>query len=199
VLGEGAAVLVLERAEHAAGRGASGYADLIGWGASTDAFHPTTPRADGAGAADCMRLALEDADVQPSDVDYVNAHGTGTKLGDLAETVALHAVFGEHRPAVSSIKGATGHLLGASGAVEATATALSVARGVLPPTVNLDDPDPACDLNHVRGSARPVRVRAALSNSFAFGGHNISLLFGPASVAAAWPPERGETSALSQG
>ncbi|HEV2343409.1 MAG TPA: beta-ketoacyl-[acyl-carrier-protein] synthase family protein [Actinocrinis sp.] len=180
VLGEGAAVLVVERAEHAAARGASGYADLLGWGASTDAYHPTAPRPDGEGAADCMRLALEDAGLEPSDVDYVNAHGTGTKLGDVAETVALHAVFGTRQPAVSSIKGATGHLLGASGALEAAATVLSVARGVLPPTVNLDDPDPACDLDHVRGSARPGPVRAALSNSFAFGGHNLSLLFGPA-------------------
>ena len=197
VLGEGAAVLVLERSEHAAARGVSGYADLIGWGASTDAHHPTTPRPDGEGAADCMRLALEDAGLAPSDIDYVNAHGTGTKLGDLAETVALHTVFGEHSPAVSSIKGATGHLLGASGAVEAAATALSVARGVLPPTVNLDDPDPACDLDHVRGAARPARIRAALSSSFAFGGHNIGLLFGPSSLAAA--PDAVEPSPLSQG
>jgi 3-oxoacyl-[acyl-carrier-protein] synthase II len=179
VLGEGAAVLIVERTDHAAARGASGYADLLGWGASTDAYHPTAPRADGEGAADCMRLALDDAGLEPSDVDYVNAHGTGTKLGDAAETIALHTVFGEHQPAVSSIKGGTGHLLGASGAVEAVATALSIKHGALPPTVNLDDPDPACDLDHVRGAARPAKVRAALSNSFAFGGHNISLLFGP--------------------
>jgi 3-oxoacyl-[acyl-carrier-protein] synthase II len=190
VLGEGAAVLVLERTEHANARGASGYADLIGWGASTDAYHPTAPRPDGDGAIDSMRAALASAGAQPSDVDYVNAHGTSTKLGDLAETIALHAVFGGHQPAVSSIKGATGHLLGASGAVEAGVTALAVAYGALPPTLNLDDPDPACELDHVRGTARPGPVRCALSNSFAFGGHNISLLFGPAGTGATRRTER---------
>ncbi len=189
VLGEGGAVLVLERARHADARGAAGYADLIGWGASTDAHHPTTPRPDGEGAIDSMRAALAGAGAHASEVDYVNAHGTGTKLGDLAETIALRAVFGDDGPAVSSIKGATGHLLGASGAAEAAATALSVAHGALPPTVNLDEPDPACALDHVRGTARRVTVRRALSNSFAFGGHNISLLFGPASTGATRRPE----------
>ncbi|KIQ65342.1 beta-ketoacyl synthase [Kitasatospora griseola] len=179
VLGDGSAVLVLESAEHAAARGAAGYAELIGWGSSTDAHHPTMPRPDGAGAADAMRAALANAGLAPSDIGYVNAHGTGTKLGDAAESAALNAVFGEHRPAVSSTKGATGHLLGAAGAVEAAVTALAVARGLLPPTLNLDDPDPACALDHVRGAARPVRLRAALSNAFAFGGHNTSLVFGP--------------------
>ena len=191
VLGEGAAVLVLERTEHAAARGASGYADLLGWGASTDAHHPTTPRPDGEGAMDSMRMALASAGVEPSDVDYVNVHGTGTKLGDVAETTALHAVFGDHQPAVSSIKGATGHLLGASGAVEAGVTALSIAHGALPPTLNLENPDPACELDHVRGTARRGPVRCALSNSFAFGGHNISLLFGPAHTGSTRRPERG--------
>jgi 3-oxoacyl-[acyl-carrier-protein] synthase II len=183
VLGEGAAVLVVERTAHADARGAAGYADLIGWGASTDAHHPTAPRPDGEGAAGCMRGALDRAGLTPGDVDYVNAHGTGTKLGDLAETRALHTVFGPAGPAVSSVKGATGHLLGASGAVEAAVTALSVAREALPPTANLDTPDPACDLDHVRGRPRTGPVRVALSNSFAFGGHNISLLFGPAGTA----------------
>ncbi len=179
VLGDGSAVLVLESAEHAAARGATGYAELIGWGSSTDAHHPTMPRPDGAGAADAMRAALANAGLDPTDIGYVNAHGTGTKLGDIAESAALNAVFGAHRPAVSSTKGATGHLLGAAGAVEAAVTALAVARGLLPPTLNLDEPDPACDLDHVRGAARPAVLRAALSNAFAFGGHNTSLVFGP--------------------
>jgi 3-oxoacyl-[acyl-carrier-protein] synthase II len=182
VLGEGSAVLVLERTAHAEARGAAGYADLIGWGASTDAHHPTMPRPDGEGAADAMRSALANAGLAPADIGYVNAHGTGTKLGDVAETAALRAVFGDGQPAVSSTKGSTGHLLGAAGAVEAAATALAVARGVLPPTLNLDSPDPACELDHVRGSARHLPVGAALSNAFAFGGHNISLIFGPAST-----------------
>ncbi|MBM9509837.1 beta-ketoacyl-[acyl-carrier-protein] synthase family protein [Actinacidiphila acididurans] len=186
VLGEGSAVLVLERTEHADARGAAGYADLIGWGATTDAHHPTAPRADGEGAAACMRGALTRAGLTPRDIGYVNAHGTGTKLGDAAETRALHTVFGAaDGPAVSSVKGATGHLLGASGAVEAVATALSVARGVLPPTVNLDTPGPGCELDHVHGAPRQAAVQAALSNSFAFGGHNISLLFAPTSAATA--------------
>jgi 3-oxoacyl-[acyl-carrier-protein] synthase II len=188
VLGEGGAVLIVERTEHADARRAGGYADLVGWGASTDAHHPTAPRADGESAADCMRLALARAGLAPEDVDYVNAHGTGTKLGDLAETTALHAVFRGSPPAVSSIKGVTGHLLGASGAVEAAATVLAVARDTLPPTANLDAPDPACDLDHVRGVPRLGPVRAALSNSFAFGGHNISLLFEPAATAVARSP-----------
>ncbi|MFC9330452.1 beta-ketoacyl-[acyl-carrier-protein] synthase family protein [Kitasatospora sp. NPDC057015] len=184
VLGEGSGVLVLERTAHADARGAAGYADLIGWGASTDAHHPTMPRPDGEGAADSMRAALANADLAPADIGYVNAHGTGTKLGDLAESAALLAVFGTHQPAVSSTKGSTGHLLGAAGAVEAAVTALAVARGVLPPTANLESPDPACALDHVRGAARTVRPGAALTNAFAFGGHNISLIFGPASTRA---------------
>src|SRR5260370_28350 len=184
VLAEGAGMFVLERAAHAQARGAAAYADLIGWGATTDAHHPTMPRPDGAGAAECMRRALAGGGLRPADVDYVNAHGTSTKLGDTAEASAIRSVFGDHRPAVSSIKGVTGHLLGSSGAIEAAATALAVARGVLPPTHNLTDPDPACDLDHVRGSARTGQVRAALSNSFAFGGHNLSLLFGPSRISA---------------
>ena len=182
VLGEGSAVLVLERAAHADARGAAGYADLIGWGASTDAHHPTMPRPDGEGAADSMRSALANAGLAAADIGYVNAHGTGTRLGDVAETAALRAVFGDDQPAVSSTKGSTGHLLGAAGAVEAAVTVLAVARGLLPPTVNLDSPDPACDLDHVRGAARSAPVGAALSNAFAFGGHNLSLIFGPAST-----------------
>ncbi|MFI5532055.1 beta-ketoacyl-[acyl-carrier-protein] synthase family protein [Kitasatospora sp. NPDC051853] len=177
VLGEGAGVLVLERAEHAAARGATVRAELLGWGGTTDAHHPTMPRPDGAGAAASMRAALRSAGLAPSDIGYVNAHGTGTKLGDTAESAALNAVFGEHRPAVSSTKGATGHLLGAAGAVEAIVSVLALERGQLPPTVNLEEPDPACPLDHVR-QVRSTPVRAALSNSFAFGGHNLSLIFG---------------------
>jgi 3-oxoacyl-[acyl-carrier-protein] synthase II len=179
VLGEGGCVFVVERADFAAARGATGYADVIGWGATTDAFHPTKPRPGGEGAIASMRKAIAGAGIEPSDVDYVNAHGTGTTLGDVAETVAIKAVFGSHSPAVSSVKAVTGHMLGASGAVEAAATALAVGRGILPPTHNLADPDPACDLDHVRGAPRVGPVRVALSNTFAFGGHNISLLFGP--------------------
>ncbi|MEZ0093517.1 beta-ketoacyl synthase [Streptacidiphilus sp. EB129] len=182
VLGDGSAVLVVERSGHADGRNAPGHADLLGWGASTDAHHPTMPRPDGEGAADSMLAALASAGLAPADVDYVNAHGTSTKLGDVAEAAALRQVFGEQGPAVSSTKGATGHLLGAAGAVEAVACVLAVARGAVPPTVNLEQPDPACALDHVRGSARLLTVRAALSNSFAFGGHNVSLLFGPPST-----------------
>lgn len=180
VLGEGAAVLVLERPGHAAGRGARGYAELIGWGATTDAHHPTMPRPDGEGAAGCMRLAMASAGLSPADVTYINAHGTSTKIGDVAEAAAIRSVFGDDAPAVSSIKAVTGHMLGASGAAEAVASALSVQRGALPPTHNLDDPDPACDLDHVRGCARQGPVQAVLSNSFAFGGHNVSLAFGAA-------------------
>ncbi len=182
VLGDGGGVFVVERSDFADARGASGYADLIGWGGTTDAFHPTKPRPDGQGAAGSMRKALADAGLTPSDVDYVNAHGTSTTLGDVAETVALRSVFGERTPAVSSIKALTGHLLGASGVVEAAATALAVSRGILPPTANLDDPDPACDLDHVRGTPRIGPVGAALSNTFAFGGHNITLAFGQPST-----------------
>lgn len=188
VLGEGSAILVVERADHADARGQGAYADLIGWGASTDAHHPTMPRPDGEGAAACMRQALARAGAAPADVGYVNAHGTSTKLGDVAEARAIRAVFGGDGPAVSSVKAVTGHMLGASGAVEAVATALAVGWGLAPPTANLDQPDPECDLDHIRGAPRPCRSAAALSNSFAFGGHNVSLLFGQASTARRRPP-----------
>ena len=194
VLGEGSAVLVLERAAHAEARGAAGYADLTGWGASTDAHHPTMPRPDGEGAADAMRAALSSAGLAPAEIGYVNAHGTGTRLGDTAEASALRAVFGGGQPAVSSTKGATGHLLGAAGAVEAAVTVLALSRGLLPPTLNLESPDPACDLDHVRGPARAVAPGAALSNSFAFGGHNLSLVFGPASTSTSRHPATADQS-----
>jgi 3-oxoacyl-[acyl-carrier-protein] synthase II len=182
VLGEGAGVLVVERSGHADARRAAGYADLLGWGVSTDAYHPTTPAPDGAGAAASMRLAVADAGLEPGDIGYVNAHGTATKLGDRAEAEAITAVFGRQPPAVSSTKAVTGHLLASAGAVEAAATAIAICRGVLPPTHNLDEPD--CELDHVRKAPRERAVSAALSNSFAFGGHNISLVLGRATTAA---------------
>ncbi|HET9143207.1 beta-ketoacyl-[acyl-carrier-protein] synthase family protein [Actinophytocola sp.] len=180
VLAEGAGLLVLERTGHARARGAAGYADLIGWGATTDAHHPTTPRPDGSGAAECMRRALADAGVQPSDVDYINAHGTGTKLGDIAEAAAIRTVFGTDGPPVSSTKALTGHMLGTSGVVEAVASALAVANGIAPPTYNLDDPDPACAVQHIQKTPLTGAIGRSLSNSFGFGGQNVSLLFGPA-------------------
>ncbi len=182
VLGEGAAILIVERAAHAAARGARSYARLAGWGSTTDAHHPTMPRPDGAGAAACMRQALRRAGLDPAQVGYLNAHGTSTKLGDAAETRAIRAVFGDSPPPVSSVKAITGHMLGASGAAEAAVSALALARGVLPPTHNLDEVDPDCDLDHVRGAPRTAAVSAVLSNSFAFGGHNTSLVFGPPTI-----------------
>lgn len=176
VLAEGAALLVLERAEHAAARGVAAYAEVAGYGVNTDAYHPTAPRPDGAGAAECMRLALASGGVSAGEVGYVNAHGTGTKLGDSAETAALAEVFGVGGVPVSSTKALTGHLLGASGALEAAATALALGQGLLPPTWNLDDPDPACPADHIRGEPRAAAPEHALSNSFGFGGHNVSLL-----------------------
>jgi 3-oxoacyl-[acyl-carrier-protein] synthase II len=178
VLGEGAGVVVLERPEHADARRAARHADLLGWGATNDAHHPTTPRPDGSAAAECMRRAVADAGLTPADIGYVNAHGTSTKLGDVAESLAIRAVFGPYTPPVSSTKGVTGHMLGASGVAEAAVTVEALRRGVLPPTHNLDEPDPACDLDHLQ-SPRPAPVTHALSNSFGFGGHNVSLVFGP--------------------
>ncbi|MER5705273.1 beta-ketoacyl-[acyl-carrier-protein] synthase family protein [Micromonospora sp. NPDC002296] len=176
VLAEGAALLVLERAEHAAARGVTGYAEVAGYGANTDAYHPTAPRPDGAGAAECMRRALASGGVTAGDVGYVNAHGTATKLGDIAETAALTAVFGDGGVPVSSTKALTGHLLGASGVLEAAATALALGRGLLPPTWNLDDPDPACPADHISKEPRVAAPEHALTNSFGFGGQNVSLL-----------------------
>ncbi|MFC1433747.1 beta-ketoacyl synthase [Streptacidiphilus sp. N1-3] len=179
VLGEGAGVLVLERAEHADARGAAGYADVLGWGATNDAHHATTPRPDGEGAAACMRRALADARIGTEDIGYINAHGTSTKLGDLAEVTAIRKVFGEQPPPVSATKAVTGHMLGASGVVESAVSILALRRGLLPPTHNLDDPDPACELDHIRKAPRPApEISHVLSNSFGFGGHNISLVYG---------------------
>ena len=177
VIGEGAAVLVLESEAHARRRGAQPYCELAGYGATGDAYHMTAPCVDGEGAARAMQRALEDAHLVPNDVQHINAHGTSTPAGDPAEVAAIKRVFGEHagRLMVSSTKSMTGHLLGAAGGLEAVATALTVARGVVPPTINLERPDPTCDLDFVPNQARTLRVTAALSNSFGFGGHNVTL------------------------
>jgi 3-oxoacyl-[acyl-carrier-protein] synthase II len=175
VLSEGACVLVLEEAERAAARGARVWAEIAGYGATADAFHVTQPEPEGLGAIAAMQAALADAGEAADAVGYVNAHGTSTPLNDAAETRAITKVFGDHRPAVSSTKSMTGHLLGAAGAVEAAATALAIHHELLPPTVNLDDPDPECDLDHVANAARAAEIRVALSNSFGFGGQNAVL------------------------
>jgi len=179
VLAEGAGMLVLEGEEIARGRGASAFAELAGYGASGDAFHITQPPDDGAGAQRAMHLALARAGCAPDDVDHVNAHATATRQGDIAEIRALHAVFGRHasRLAISATKSMTGHLLGAAGAVEAAYTILAIREQTAPPTINLDDPDRDCNLDCVPHHARPMRIRAAMSNSFGFGGTNAALLF----------------------
>lgn len=182
VLGEGAGILVLEAEETARARGARIIGQLCGYGLSADAFHMTSPPPEGEGAQRCMRMALRDAarwDVRPEDVGYINAHGTSTRQGDIAETMAIKAVFGAHahRLAVSSTKSMTGHLLGAAGGVEAAFCLLALERGVLPPTINYETPDPECDLDYVPNVARPAQVQVALSNSFGFGGTNATLLF----------------------
>jgi 3-oxoacyl-[acyl-carrier-protein] synthase II len=180
VLSEGAGIVVLEELERAKKRGARIYAELLGCGSTADAHHITAPCPDGAGAVHAMRLALHDARLDPHDVQYVNAHGTSTELGDVAETKAIKQVFGEHarRMMVSSTKSMLGHLLGASGGVELIATALMLKHGVVHPTINLDHPDPECDLDYVPRCAREVRIRRAISNSFGFGGHNCCLVVG---------------------
>jgi 3-oxoacyl-[acyl-carrier-protein] synthase II len=181
VLGEGAGVVVLEELEHAKARGAKIYAELVGYGMSADAHHVTAPCADGDGARRCMINALKDARANLDEVDYINAHGTSTPLGDLAETVAVKRCFGDHaaKLAVSSTKSMTGHLLGAAGGVEAVFTVLGIEQQIAPPTINLLDPDPECDLDYVPNQAREMRIRLALSNSFGFGGTNGTLAFRP--------------------
>jgi 3-oxoacyl-[acyl-carrier-protein] synthase II len=180
VMGEGAAVLVLEEAESARARGATVRAEVLGYGMSADAAHMAIPTEDAEGAQRCMRLALADAELAPTDVDYLNAHATGTPAGDPAEVRAIRAVFGAHADSlpVSSTKSMTGHLLGAAGAVEAVLCIRALETGLLPPTINLDDPDPECRLDHVANKARAARARVALSNSFGFGGTNAALVFG---------------------
>ncbi|MCY2950669.1 MAG: beta-ketoacyl-ACP synthase II [Planctomycetota bacterium] len=178
VMAEGAGVVILEELEHAKHRGARIYAELVGYGMSGDAYHITAPEEQGKGAAMAMNLAMRDAGVSPDVVDYINAHGTSTPLGDIAETRAVKSSFGAHakKLAISSTKSQLGHLLGASGGVEAVITALTVYRNVVPPTINLENPDPECDLDYVPKTRREMKVRYAMSNSFGFGGHNASLL-----------------------
>ena len=179
VIGEGSGILVLEELEHARRRGATVYAELVGYGLSGDAYHITAPSEDGDGAVRVMRATLEDAGVAPEEVDYITVHGTSTPRGDAVETVATKTVFGEHarRLALSSTKSMTGHLLGASGGLEAGITALALRDQVLPPTINHDTPDPECDLDCVPNQARKAELRYAISNSFGFGGTNGALLF----------------------
>ncbi|MEZ4239446.1 MAG: beta-ketoacyl-ACP synthase II [Myxococcota bacterium] len=179
VMSEGSGVVVLEELEHARARGARIYCELRGYGSTTDAHHVTAPAPGGAGAARCMQRALRSAGLDPSHVAYVNAHGTSTPQNDPAETAAIRTAFGAHadRLMVSSTKGVTGHLLGAAGGIEAVATCLALARGVVPPTANLEHPDPACDLDYVPLTAREVPIAAALSNGFGFGGTNAVLAF----------------------
>jgi 3-oxoacyl-[acyl-carrier-protein] synthase II len=182
VIGEGAALLVLEEYEHARARGARIRAEVLGYGTTSDAAHVASPTEDAEGAQRCMRLALADAGLGPADVDYLNAHATSTPAGDPAEAHAIRAVFGPHvdRLAVSATKSMTGHLLGAAGALEALLCVCALETGILPPTINLERPDPACALDHVANKARHVRARVALSNSFGFGGSNASLVLGRA-------------------
>jgi 3-oxoacyl-[acyl-carrier-protein] synthase II len=178
VMGEGAGVVILEDYEHAKNRGAKIYAELVGYGMSADAHHITAPHEDGRGASKAMDFALKDAKVAPTDVDYINAHGTSTPLGDLAETKAVKTTFGEYakKLPVSSTKSQMGHLLGASGGVETIVTAMAIHRNLIPPTINLDEPEEECDLDYVPHKARDKKVTIAMSNSFGFGGHNASLL-----------------------
>jgi len=178
VMGEGAGVLVLEELEHAKARGAKIYCELLGYGNTADANHMTSPAPFGEGAARCMKMALRSAGINPTDISYINAHGTATPQGDIAETQAIKTVFGDHarKLAVSSTKGATGHMLGAAGAVEMAVCAKAIQNNAVPPTINLDKPDPECDLDYVPHAARELKVNAIVNNSFGFGGHNASVV-----------------------
>jgi 3-oxoacyl-[acyl-carrier-protein] synthase II len=182
VMGEGAAVLVLEERGRAMARGAPIYAEVCGYGLTNDAYHMTAPRQDGAQAARAMRLALREAHLRPTDIGYINAHGSSTPLNDTTETSSIKQVFGEHahRLMVSGTKGYYGHALGASGAIEAAICALALCHGWLPPTVNLEVPDPACDLDYLMGAGRTAIAEFVLSNSFGFGGVNACLILGRA-------------------
>jgi 3-oxoacyl-[acyl-carrier-protein] synthase II len=182
VLGDGAGILVLEEYEHARARGARIYAELLGYGASSDAFHMTAPSEDGEGPARCMVSTLKDAGLNPEQVGYLNAHGTSTPLGDVAETLAIKRAFGDAARGlmVSSTKSMTGHLLGAAGGVEAVFTVMALHAGIIPPTINLDEPGEGCDLDYVPNVARERRIDYAMSNGFGFGGTNATLIFGRA-------------------
>lgn len=179
VMGEGAAMMVLETLEHAQKRGAKIYAEIVGYGSTCDAYHITAPDPEGKGAAGAMKMALEDAGLGIGDVHYINAHGTSTPVGDVAEVGAIKKVFGDHayQLVVSSTKSMTGHMLGAAGAIEGIASVLAIKNSIVPPTINLENPDPACDLDFVPNKAREMNVDVALSNSFGFGGHNVTLAF----------------------
>ncbi len=180
VIGEGAAILVLETLDNARARGATILGEILGYGMSSDAHHITAPAPDGSGGARSMETALADAGLNAADVHYINAHGTGTPVGDVAEARAIHAVFGDAAKdvAVSATKSSTGHLLGAAGALESAVCLLGMRDGALPPTLNLDNPDPECDLNHIVGSPRQMQADVALTNSFGFGGQNATLIWG---------------------
>jgi 3-oxoacyl-[acyl-carrier-protein] synthase II len=180
VMGEGGAVLVLEEWEHAKARGAHIHAEVLGYGASADAYHITAPAPDGNGARRAMQLALQHSGVTPAEVGYMNAHGTATQLGDVAETSAMKQAFGAHVPPVSSTKSMTGHLLGGAAAIEAVICTMVLETGVLPPTINLTDPDPECDLDYVPNVARVADPKVVMSNSFGFGGHNATIVLGRA-------------------
>lgn len=179
VISEGACLLVLENLEHARQRGANILAELVAYGATADAYHMTQPDGAGSGAIRAMQMALSKGGLQPTDIDYINAHGTSTPLNDKTETLAIKAVFGEHarRVPISSTKSMTGHLIGAAGAVEAAVCVMTIQNGIIPPTINLTNPDPECDLDYVPNVARKAKVNTALSNSFGFGGHNSVLVF----------------------
>jgi len=179
VIAEGSGILILEELTHAQKRGAKVYAELIGYGANCDAYHMTAPSPDGEGAANCMKLALEDANILPNEVDYINAHGTSTPLNDVAETKAIKKVFGKHayKLMVTSTKSMTGHLLGGAGGLEAVITVKALETGIVPPTINLEEPDPECDLDYVPNQARKANIKVAMSNAFGFGGTNACLVF----------------------
>ena len=180
IAGEGAAVLILESEAQAKARGARIYAEVLGYGLTDDAFHISAPAENGAGAARCMQLALDDAGLRPNQIDYLNAHGTSTQLNDKSETAAVKTVFGEaaYDLAISSTKSMHGHLLGAAGALESVICLKAMQAGLLPPTINYETPDPLCDLNYTPNTARPKTVSRVMSNSFGFGGHNASIIFG---------------------
>lgn len=179
VIGEGAGIIVLEDLEHALNRGAKIYAEIAGYGSTGDAFHITAPAPGGEGGARAMKIAIEDAGLNPEDIQYVNAHGTSTPYNDKYETMAVKEVFGDHanKIAISSTKSMTGHMLGAAGGVEAIFTIQAIRDSILPPTINIETPDPECDLDYVPNQARKGEINAAISNSLGFGGHNATILF----------------------